>query len=83
MARSHCQLIEGAEYMVSPVQDFGAGGRGPQNVRSVLPGSSSGSPVIWHGDVGGNPTDRMDPGELPPQGEDKYGGYTTSEIDGW
>ena len=69
--------------MVFTVKDFGEGGRGPHNDRLFLPISGTGSPVIWRGGVGGDPADWTSPGELPPQGDEKDGGYANLDTDRW
>ena len=51
--------------MVLNVKDLGEGGRRYHNSRSFLSGSGPGSPITWHGDVCGDPTDSTAPGEFP------------------
>ena len=64
-----------------PVQDLGEGGSETQNVRSLLPVSSPDSPIIWRGDMGGDPEDWKAPGDLPTQTAKKTGRYATSETE--
>ena len=79
--RSHCKTTEGAEELVSPVQDFCEGGIGPRNVQPFLPGSGTDSIVIWQSDVGDDITDWTAPGDIPPQGGEKSGGDENSDMD--
>ena len=67
--------------MFLPVHYFGEGGSGPQNDRSLLYSSGTGSPVIWCGDMGGDPVDWTYPRVISTQGGKKDDGDETSYKD--
>ena len=81
MVSSYCEPTEGAEELVSLVQNFGEGGSGPHNARLLITDSVPGSPDIWRVYVGGDLADWTSPGGISPQGDNKADGDATSDMD--
>ena len=60
--------MEGTEEVGSYVMDTWAGWGGCKDFRNILKGGCTEHTPLWIGDVGDEPPNRLDNGEIPPQG---------------
>ena len=66
--------------MGTSLQDFGAGGGRPPDIRKFLQGDCSGDTLVLLGYLGDETQDWADPWQIPPQGCQPYGGNKYKAI---